>query len=287
MERALRDVHKPSNTTSNLVVAMQYRDGIVVVSTMIRSPFFYFDAIQNRSVDIEDHNDNIDSFVDHTMQDIVSLDWQDRSHPIRPPFVQLDRQLWAITAGPAPEGQIVRLHQLGAIVDDFRREYYQVPRAAVVARRIADQYQVLTQKKGATNGGSILPTTCLIVDNCKNRDIPSSIWRVDPNGQFWQCHAVVVGRGATAQMEQEFMDFLTPTDGKMMVDIEHQLRQLTMEESLTLATKLIRQAFLIHRQRNSPSSEAIYMQALVLNGGVQFMSHSEIQALVQRQSSVL
>eukprot|EP00591_Stephanopyxis_turris_P008291 CAMPEP_0195509578 /NCGR_PEP_ID=MMETSP0794_2-20130614/2476_1 /TAXON_ID=515487 /ORGANISM="Stephanopyxis turris, Strain CCMP 815" /LENGTH=384 /DNA_ID=CAMNT_0040636837 /DNA_START=156 /DNA_END=1310 /DNA_ORIENTATION=- len=67
----------------------------------------------------------------------------------------------------------------------------------VLAKQLADAAQSSTQ---AVNGkaGRMLSSSALIigVDSPIMTTPKSNIWRVDPTGQFWNCNAAAVGRGA-------------------------------------------------------------------------------------------
>lgn len=73
-----------------------------------------------------------------------------------------------------------------------------------LARRIADSIQIATQTVGG-RGGRMLASSALII-GVNERETSSfthtiqhpqsNIWRVDPTGQFWNCDAAAIGRGA-------------------------------------------------------------------------------------------
>lgn len=77
---------------------------------------------------------------------------------------------------------------------------------ADLARRMADLAQIPTQSVGTRTDG-MLAASCLILDASPSCPLlwteqaaesgnKCGIWKVDPSGQFWSCHAAAIGRGA-------------------------------------------------------------------------------------------
>jgi len=76
--------------------------------------------------------------------------------------------------------------------------------SSLLARKVADSLQAPTQNVSA-NSGKILSSSALIIgmNEVKHYHHPAlmnkklhSIYRIDPTGQFWDCHAAAVGRGS-------------------------------------------------------------------------------------------
>lgn len=79
--------------------------------------------------------------------------------------------------------------------------------ASMLAKRLANYLQLPTQSAAVDQG--MLASASLVVglDEPRRQDgrgLGLAIWRCDPTGQFWNCHAAAVGRGAGG-VEAEIM----------------------------------------------------------------------------------
>ena len=110
------------------------------------------------------------------------------------------------------------------------------------------------------------------------------LWRVDATGQFWLCHAAVVGRGCS-QAEQKLIEMiLSRTSQKSHAEenshraLQKCLNELNEEDALVLACETIRQTLALTRAR-------IHWTGLVLNRTAETFriyhySHSELNTLL-------
>ena len=199
VQAVLRQVHNPDDPTSNLVVAIQFHQGVVVVSTLVQSPYFYNEVVAAKN----QTNTTTTMLKNQTNTTETSLLWNNTNdndiHLHYPsPFVQLHHRLWGVTAGPAVPSQTAR-RLLAATLNDIPRP------ARVVARQLADLAQTATQ---SASSSSTLRSTMSLVFDAGFEQQQQSLWRIDPNGQFWQCRAACIGRGATVRMEYDLQERL-------------------------------------------------------------------------------
>jgi 20S proteasome alpha/beta subunit len=272
VEAALRAVHEPTNPASNLVVAIQYSQGVVVVTSCPESPYMYPpDVVTNAT----------------TTSTPCSLSVL--SPKESPLFTQLDhRHVWGTTAGHLVDGQVLRQNMRAASDQVRRRRGTPTRRPAFLARLLADAAQATTQKAG-NNDSRLLKCAALVVDS-------NEIWRVDANGQFWKCRATVVGRGATPRVEQDLLERL---DGGTNItsSLELRLMNLTRDEALAIATRTIRGTFRARRALERATSDVtddddhdsgVQLQGMVFDNAVghaQVVSHSNLTSLCRPPNS--
>ena len=198
VEASLRAVSDPDVDCSNLVVALPYQEGVVVVTTNPASPYLY-------------HKNNNDTYPSLMLSSSSSNNNTGSSLSFL--FGQLDHNLWGIAAGSLVDGQVLLRHRMFVTAHQLRQQQQQQQRvtAAPMARSLADAAQSQTQR--ASSDGRLLECSAVLVccsdhHHAGYSTSNSSIWRVDPSGQFWKCHAVVVGRGATPRVEQDLLERL-------------------------------------------------------------------------------
>lgn len=162
----------PSN---NLVAAVLCQEGVVVVATLPESPYLPRRYVATTS----GNNTNV------TLA-LAPLLVPETFGVARAPFLRLSTNMWAVTAGNHIDSQLLRL-KLHRVAESMREED-QGDRPDILARKLADNMQILTQELGH---GRILAACAVIFTN-------GEIWRVDPTGQFWKCQGTVVGRNCFA-----------------------------------------------------------------------------------------
>jgi 20S proteasome alpha/beta subunit len=231
VDRTMMAVGNPEDQSSNLLVAIAYSDGVMLVSTQPLSPYMHYrdrvahsDTEQNNSTTISDQSllsipvkssmtlSQSTQPADPSTSSTISLPslseagneaakveylQQSTSYtePLRwlPPFTLLSSRVVGATGGNAVDSQIIRrrLH----IHSESMREYY--------------------DSKQSDNDAELTPAVLArrFADECQlptqqqqnsagRRMLAVSIvladheqvWRIDPTGQFWKCALAVVGR---------------------------------------------------------------------------------------------
>lgn len=157
------------DASANLCVSILCTDGVVVLSTMTKSPH----------LDLEFQDEDIPLLL------------QDDEH-LAKPCSKIAPGLYCATGGNAVDSQLLRdkIHQIAAFLYESADAGQLVMSsrisASLVARHVADQLHRPTQTLSA---GPMLASSALIIEN-------DNLWRVDPTGQFWKCRAACVGKGA-------------------------------------------------------------------------------------------
>jgi 20S proteasome alpha/beta subunit len=171
---------------TNAVVAIRCNYGVVIVSTIPKSPYLY----DPKKILTNDSNQTSLLLPTST----TTPKQQQYQHA---PFCRLSSRMFAVTAGNAVDAQVLRHVLLDASASSSR--HYRTARS--VAREAADALQTSTQLQSDVR---LLACSALVVDG-------NELWRVDPTGQFFLCRAAIVGRRAsdietklqTAILEQE------------------------------------------------------------------------------------
>jgi len=218
VEEAVAAIH--SNPSSNTVLALKCRDGAVVVATLPRSPYLLS--------------------TDH-YEDQMILSTSSSS-----PFLRLatNTEAIAVTAGNPVHSQQARQRVVALVKHVLRKNSDTSDALGRLARQLADQLQVKTQKDG-----DVLPVALFFVD-------ATVIWRVDPTGQFWKFQAVASGRHA-ARVEQLLSEKLITIqqdnnnddddDNKHPTPSSNTLKKIIGEmstrEALRMATECVLQAY--------------------------------------------
>jgi len=217
VEEAVTAIH--SNPSSNTVLALKCRDGAVVVSTLPQSPYLLI--------------------TDPYEEQILSASSS--------PFLRLatNTEAIAVTAGNPVHSQQARQRVVALVKHVLRRNSDTSDALGRLARQLADQLQVKTQKDG-----DVLPVALLFID-------ANVIWRVDPTGQFWKFQAVASGRHA-ARVEQLLLEKLIiiqqdnnddddDDDNKHPTPSSRKLKsiigEMSTREALQMATECVLQAY--------------------------------------------
>jgi len=180
VEAAMRAVHDASNPMSSLVVAIKYDKGVAIVTTLPRSPFMAeLNATSNGIPD----DDRTSLISDTTL--------------IPTPITQVDRSIWVATGGHVSHGLVLRR----SVAEAASKIRWAQPTAGVMARIMADFAQNTTQM---SNQGANIPRNSLLLVSS------DTIFRVDPNGQYWKCKGAVVGRGASLRHELDLSPLIGP-----------------------------------------------------------------------------
>eukprot|EP00980_Cylindrotheca_fusiformis_P003758 scaffold834_cov123-Cylindrotheca_fusiformis.AAC.5 len=206
---------KASNPRANLVMAMNCRDGIVILSSVTLSPYL------------------------NTTNNTLFLD----SDSV---FTHLSPTLVAATAGNAVDGQVLKckLHQsCQSLVQRCGDEH--MVSASKLARHIADQLQAPTQTSGK---GKLLASHSVIVGN-------RELWRIDPTGQFWKCQATVVGRDADKAERSLYQRITEESNGNSEnVDVCKLVQEMSTEDALSLLVECLKSTLQPKMQDPGPAA---------------------------------
>lgn len=163
VESMVAAASNPEDVSSNVVAALTFDEGVLVVSCRNQSPHLDVD----------------------NCTDTGSLLFPPSSN------FQVGPQVYATTAGNAADSQILRDKVLQISFMLWERASGGLGTGAILplppshlARHVADHLQRPTQQ---VSSGKILASQVLVWD-------ASSIWRVDPSGQFWKCRVAAIGR---------------------------------------------------------------------------------------------
>jgi hypothetical protein len=140
-----------SQSGTNLVIALQCRDGIAVVTTVPQSPYLYTPSSNNNSTGNQTAQE--DSPPKEAVSTSLLLDDSDNTEAaavvIPAPFSSLSSSVWGVTAGNIVHARVVERYW-HEIASDMRRQEMAVDGAngkdltfqtAVLARRWADYVQ--------------------------------------------------------------------------------------------------------------------------------------------------
>jgi hypothetical protein len=151
LQRTLGDTDEPQSST-NLVIALQCRDGIAVVTTVPQSPYIYTPS-SNNSNSTGNQTAQEDSPQKESVSTSLLLDDDYNNEAaaavIPAPFSSLSSSVWGVTAGNIVHARVVERYW-HEIASDMRRQEMAVDgangkdltfQAAVLARRWADYVQ--------------------------------------------------------------------------------------------------------------------------------------------------
>jgi 20S proteasome alpha/beta subunit len=160
-----------------------------------------------------------------------------------PPFARLaltSSPVLAVFGGSAVDGPVLR-DELLDLTETIRESEGDSIHIASLVRRFADQLQVRTQDDRREG---VLAACAVVFDT-------DTIWRVDPSGQFYQCHAVVCGMQSPT-VERTLLEKLaelhgTNTDATAITtdNIQHVLSQLSEDEAIRIARDC-----LLHKEKD-------------------------------------
>ena len=281
VERVGHALSNPQSTSNNLVAAVQCTEGVVVVATLPESPYLPRNVTYHHV-----KTTTTSSPKDTGSTSIFPLLATPHTGIPRAPFARLSSTMWAVTAGHPVDSQLLRI-KLHRLAETLRYEQ-QDDRPDVLARRLADNLQVLTQQEGE---GSILQAHAVIFT-------AKEVWRVDPTGQFWKCQATVVGRGSVlaeakmmAQLHEQSTADNTSTSTNdstkgeaTRVDIKDQLRALGRDEAVVLCKSAIVDTFAsMEKKPVGTTNEAVVPPAMkglsVLDDTIDWFSTEELLEL--------
>jgi 20S proteasome alpha/beta subunit len=236
---------KLATPRSNVVIALKCRQGLLMVTTVPTSAFLNTSGIFTTDQDNNDdshgefgngdshHTSDYDDARNHsllsTTPSLFLFDETCRTTTTSPimldgPLVQHD--IVAATGGNAVDGKILRFTFLSLVTRavqtlsglepvasyaDSDNAISDVLLSRDLAHDMANMFQVGTQdlKKAKLR---LLASSLVVLGQ-------GEIWRVDPTGQFWNCHVAVVGQDSDSieqALFQTLMERGTKGDGDMM-----------------------------------------------------------------------
>ena len=286
VERVGHALSNPLSTSNNLVAAVQCAEGVVVVATLPESPYLPRNVTYHHVKTTASTTTTSSPKDQEESTTTFPLLATPHTGIPRAPFARLSSTMWAVTAGHPVDSQLVRI-KLHRLAETLRHEQ-QDDRPDVLARRLADNLQVLTQQEGE---GSILQAHAVIFT-------AKEVWRVDPTGQFWKCQATIVGRGSVlaeaklmAQLHEQSTADNTSTSTNdstkgeaTRVDIKDQLRALGRDEAVVLCKSAIVDTFAsMEKKPVGTTNEAVVPPAMkglsVLDDTIDWFSTEELLQL--------
>lgn len=301
VEGILRAVHDPLNPSSNIVVAIRYRDGVVILSTLPSSPYLFEEVMPFPSSLNHPTHPNVTHSGNRKATLLCGTSRQ--GYQYNPcPWVQLDSGIWGVTAGPVVDGQILKQRMMLAAKQ--AREEKGSARASALARSLADACQIQSQK---ASEGKLLACSGLIVQD-------DQLWRIDPNGQFWKCHAAVLGRAATVRIEEQLLAFLmkrhasmdgstdmsTNSDADLLVlthiEVQNLFGKISEDDAMEAAADALFNSLSLtlpnKREQEQATEEALdddklrgrhFLGMIVSKSKSRLLLHREIVAMLDRQ----
>lgn len=288
VERTLQAVNL-DDPMHNLVIAIQCRDGIVVVTSQVVSPYLLTTNLTTSAAKTQgDSNETTTSST--SFSSFPSLLLPDTG-VARPPFCRLSTRLWGITAGNAADAQLLRL-QMHGVAESIRmddNDYDDNLLARQVARSLADRRQLATQQ---ADEDGLLNATAVVFDAHDNE-----LWRVEPTGQFFACQAAIVGRKAHVAEADLLMKLSNKIHGNQHNDktdqqqeteteelikdpqlLQQYLASLSREDTLKMAVECIRNTFATKKTSvAAPAPMPISLKALLLHDDkAEWMSEEEL-----------
>ncbi|KAG7351756.1 proteasome subunit [Nitzschia inconspicua] len=222
---------------SNVVVAMKCRHGLLLVTTVPTSPFL------NTTTTIQYPTTTGDNEQDATttttsFRSLFLLDETCKTTTTSP--IVLDGPLFphdlvAATGGNAVDGKLLR-HALSSLISRDIQSVSGLEPFGHHHHTINDPWHVISAKKLARDMANLLQVA---TQDLRKATIPllasslvilgqDEIWRIDPTGQFWNCHLTVIGQDSDAVETSLFrlllQKFKTKTHQK------RQIRQIQQQQ---------------------------------------------------------
>lgn len=259
IEAVTNAVSSESDPSSNTVIVIRCQAGVVAVTSLPLSPYAMAVPQQQHQqrqdkagkLERKDNENESDENTSNTEELSLQLDAEEMGVDLtavapfcRVSLLQQGGPVLAVTAGNAADAQVLR-HRLLDIAERVRAEGSDTFLVSALARRLADQNQVLTQRLGK---GRVLAAAA-VVFGCGDDDDDKAIWRIDPAGQFWKCQAVVSGKHAAVaeellwqKIQQGRTNAKDDTSTLSRTQVHTKLSALSIPEALEMATQCIVEA---------------------------------------------
>jgi 20S proteasome alpha/beta subunit len=230
-----------TRSSSNVVIAMKCRQGLVVVSTIPTSAFVNSTTTRTTAVDVavsfdDDNNNNNNNNNNNAPTTAMKQETESLSpslflleetccttttSPILSSSLDGQDDLVAATAGNAVDGNVLRSTLLALMSNYLAKSSSAMEPIATTTATSANAasaasgmsssgYQVLPLLLQAKNLARDMANLMqAATQDLQQSQIPllasslvvlgqGDIWRIDPTGQFWRCHATVAGQNANA-----------------------------------------------------------------------------------------
>jgi hypothetical protein len=273
VEKNARKSSDPNDLSSSLVLAMQFgKKYAIVLSTRHQSPLLPIKTTQIKSKQDEEQGEK-------DVQYKPLWSHVNQPHSTTQQFLSMHSSLTVLpcdtiigVGGSAPHSiafhhfTILKSIYLSTLLSQednvFATHRIQgTILASMIAQNIANQIQKSTQSMASDggsdgNGMSLLPLSVLVVGKDRHQNV--EIWRCDPTGQFWKCHATAVGRNAGAaelvilNKAHEYLKKQSPNENEQdpfeyeeliktisQSDVENYLQSLSFDEAVILSCECI------------------------------------------------
>jgi 20S proteasome alpha/beta subunit len=217
-----------TRSSSNVVIAMKCRQGMVVVSTVPTSAFVNSTTTSTTAVAVSFDNNNNNN--KHNNNDTVTTSVKQETGSFSPSLFLLEEtccttttspilsssldgqdDLVAATAGNAVDGNVLRSTLLALMSNYLAKgssSSAMEPIATTTSANAAsaNAHLSLHAKNLARDMANLMQAATQDLQQSQIPLLASSlvvlgqgdIWRIDPTGQFWRCHATVAGQNAHA-----------------------------------------------------------------------------------------
>ncbi|KAG7365858.1 proteasome subunit [Nitzschia inconspicua] len=239
---------------SNVVVAMKCRQGLLLVTTVPTSPFLNTTTISSSTTttttisemvsDTDNEQDvKTTATTTTTFRSLFLLDETCETTTTSP--ILLDGPLFphdvvAATGGNAVDGKLLR-HALASLITRDVQSVSGLEPLGHRHRTINGPWHVVSAKRLARDMANLLQVG---TQDLRKATIPllasslvvlgqKEIWRIDPTGQFWNCHLTVIGQDSDAveaSLYQSLLQkFKTKTHNHRPPPHQQQQQDVTME----------------------------------------------------------
>jgi len=203
VEQKAKQASDSKDVSSSLVIAISFgNNNILVLSTQSMSPHVYRSSVRDSPATT---TKGATTATTATKKPRKSLWTNDFNYPVvlKMPLTVISSNIILGTGGRAADSiqlhrriceAALQLHYSNTVIMNDNDEMNGFS-SGLMARKIADMVQGATQSMTTqifASGAIIMGGNDLL--DSKNTQPP--IWRIDPTGQFFNCHAAAVGRGA-------------------------------------------------------------------------------------------
>jgi len=285
IERNARSASDSRDLSSSLVLAFKFGpeddESIIMLSTGTTSPHLY--NSMNSNTDKEKEKDKDDKNVeDDNYEPLWSHPTSIQKDHVSMPLSILPSNIIIGTGGTAADSISLhkKIRELGLSLyreNDNMRSTHRIEGtvlSSTLAKKIAATLQLPTQSAASNR---MVASAAIVVGPDVGGGNKQSIWRCDATGQFYNCHASAVGRGAGSAeamlMSQvlekgkggsadktELEDLISAISPR---DVKEYLSTLSFDDAVLLACKCIVKA--LNLSNKDDAFDRIGMQGIWLN----------------------